>query len=269
MHTPHTYKPRLYFGTTFMATSLLWGLGALMSFSEIYSPYYILAMLLGLISPFVISLAFLVGPTGRELTPDFRKRLFDLRLLRPATFPFLVLIMPVAVLISALLSLLVGEPVTQFQPASGFTFSSGVIPVLLLIFLASFFEELGWRSYAFDSLESRFNFFTASLIFGLLWSLWYLPLFFVKGSYQFEILRQSPLYALNFLVSIVPLGVLVSWIWVKNRKSIPAAILFHFIVNLSQETLAISQVTKMIETVVLILVVAALVYSDREFFFNK
>lgn len=264
----HTYRPHLYFGLAFLATFLFWGLGARMSFSEAYGRYYMLVMLLGLMTPFLISTAMILGSDDRRLKRRFSQRLFNLRLMRPATFPFLILVMPIIVLISALLSLLIGEPITQFQPTAGFSFSSGFIPVLLLILLASLFEELGWRGYAFDSLESRFNFFTAALIFGLLWALWYLPLFFVKGSYQYEIMRQNPLFALNFLVSIVPLGILISWVWAKNRRSIPAAILFHCIVNLSQETLAISQVTKIIETLVLTLVVAGLVYSDREFFFG-
>jgi len=269
MQTTHNYRPRFYFGITFLTTFLLWSLGALMSFSETYDRYYMLVMLPGLIAPFAVSTWIILRSGDRKLKQEFRQRLFDLRLMRASTLPFLILVMPIVVLISALISLLFGQPITQFQPAEGFSFSTGFVPVLLLLLMAAAFEELGWRGYAYDSLEDRFSRFKASLIFGGLWSLWHLPLVFVKDSYQYEILQQNPLFALNFFVGIIPLGFIISWVCIKNRKSIPAAILFHFIINMSQEMLAITQITKCIETGVLVLVAAALVLSDREFFFNR
>ena len=71
---------------------------------------------------------------------------------------------------------------------------------------------------------------------------------------------------LNFFVSIIPMGVIVSWIYLKNGKSVIAAILFHFIINISQEMWAISQTTKCIETVVMFLVAAAIVIWDKKMF---
>ena len=174
--------------------------------------------------------------------------------------------MPAAVLISIVISLPFGGSISQFQLAEGFSFSSGFIPVLLLLFLAATFEELGWRGYAFDSLQSKFSYFKASLIFSVLWSLWHLPLLFVKDSYQYEIFNQNAWFSVNFFISIIPMGIIISWICIKNRKSILVAILFHFIINMSQEMLAITQVTKFIETVVLIIFSTAIICQDRELF---
>ena len=70
-------------------------------------------------------------------------------------------------------------------------------------------------------------------------------------------------------MSIIPLGVIVSWICIKNGKSVIAAILFHFIVNISQEILNVTQSTKCIETVVLALVAIAIVVMDRKLFFSR
>jgi membrane protease YdiL (CAAX protease family) len=148
-------------------------------------------------------------------------------------------------------------------------FSTGFVPVLLLLLLAATFEELGWRGYAFDSLEKRYTYFTASIIFSILWSLWHVPLSFVQDSYQYEIFQENIWYGLNFYVSIIPLGVIISWVCLKNQKSILAAILFHFIINMSQEALAITQQTKAIETVVLTVVAVLIVIIDRELFFSK
>jgi hypothetical protein len=268
MNTDYTYKPGRFFVIAFSTTFVLWGLGAVMSYSEALSSYYMLLMLPGLLAPFIVSTWMILRSGNHTLKRDLRRRLFDLRLMRPSTFPFLILIMPMVVLISALISLLFGQPTSQFAPSDGFSFSTGFVPVLLLLLMAATFEELGWRGYAFDSLRSRYDLFTASLIFGVLWSLWHVPLVFVKDSYQYEIYRQNPWFALNFFVGIVPLGVIISWVCIKNRKSVAAAILFHFIINMSQEVLAINQVTKCIETGVLALVAAGLVVLDRDTFFD-
>ena len=134
--------------------------------------------------------------------------------------------------------------------------------------LAATFEELGWRGYAFDSLLSRFNYFKASLLFSIIWSLWHLPLALVMGSYQYEIFQESTIYGINFFVSIIPMGFIISWICLKNRKSIFAAVLFHFIVNMSQEMLAITQITKCIQTGVLTVFAILIVLIDKKLFFG-
>jgi hypothetical protein len=177
--------------------------------------------------------------------------------------------MPLSVLASIVLSLPFGGSLSQFQFAEGFSFSSGFVPVLLLLLLAASFEELGWRGYAFDSLQSRYNLFWASLMFSILWSLWHLPLIFVNNSYQYEIFHQNIWYGVNFFVSIIPMGIIISWVCIKNSKSIIAAILFHFIINMSQEILAMSQATKCIETLVLTVVAAVIVLLNKEIFFSR
>jgi membrane protease YdiL (CAAX protease family) len=157
----------------------------------------------------------------------------------------------------------------QFTLAEGFSFSTGFVPVLLLLLMAATFEELGWRGYAFDSLQSKLGNFKATLLFSILWSLWHLPLIFVVDSYQYEIFRQNPWFGINFLASIVPLGFIISWMCMKNRKSVLSAILFHFIVNMSQEMFAITQETKCIQSFVLLILSALIVYYDRDLFFQK
>jgi membrane protease YdiL (CAAX protease family) len=265
----YKYKSRIYFAATFIATYTLWFTGAYMSFQDDKSGLYMLFMLPGLMAPFLISLVMIFASKNSDLKKDFVNRLTNLRLIRPKMLPVFFLIMPLSVVVSIFLSLLFGESVSQFQLAEGFSFSSGFVPVLILLLLAACFEELGWRGYAFDSLQSRYTYFLASIIFSILWSLWHFPLIFVNNSYQYEIFHENIWYGVNFFVSIIPMGVIISWICIKNGKSIPAAILFHFIVNVSQEILNISQTTKCIETLVLTAVIAIIIALDKEMFFSK
>lgn len=269
MNKTHQYKPMFYFSATFLATFALWFAGAYASFQGDESGLYMLLMLPGLMAPFLISLVMILTSKNSELKKDFVNRLINPKLIQPQVLPVFILIMPLSVLVSIVLSLPLGGSISQFQLAEGFSFSTGFVPVLLLLLLAATFEEIGWRGYAFDSLQSRYTYFTASLVFGILWSLWHFPPIFVNNSYQYEVFHENIWYGVNFFVSIVPLGVIISWICIKNRKSVLAAILFHFIVNMSQEILNISQMTKSIETVVLTVVAVAIIVIDKEMFFSK
>jgi uncharacterized protein len=265
--TPFFYRPVAYFGRTFALTFLFWGVGAYMSFSESLHAYYMLFMLIGLMMPFLFSWQML-AQSGRieSIKKVVLKALFpkDLSL---KMLPAMLLVMPLVVLVSIAVSLLFGESTSQLQFSDSFSFSTGVVPVFLLLFLAAFFEELGWRGYAFESLSKGRSLLSASLIFGVLWSAWHLPLLVVNNSYQYEIAQISIWYAINFFVGIVPMSIIISWIYIKNNHSVMIAVVFHFIINLSQEALMLTQMTKSIETGVLALFAAAIVWYERELFF--
>jgi len=269
MISNYKYNPKVYFLITFIVTYVLWFAGAYVSYQDDKNLLYVLFMLPGLMTPFLVSVLIIMRSKNSELKKDFFNRLINPRLIQIKMLPAFLFLMPLSVLISIVLSLFFGGSISQFQLAEGFSFSTGIVPVLLLLVLAASFEELGWRGYAFDSLQSRFNLFTASIIFSILWSLWHFPLIFVKNSYQFEIFQESIWFGMNFFVSIIPMGVIISWMCIKNRKSVIVAILFHFIVNMSQEMLAMSQTTKCIETVVLTVVAAVIVILDRKMFFSQ
>lgn len=268
MTTNYTYKPYRYFIITFITTYVLWLAGAHVSWLENANGRHMLLLLPGLLAPFLISVYMIFRSGDPELRQEFTSRLFSIRRINIKMLPVLILMMPVVMLASIALSIPLGESVDQFQLAEGFSFTTGFVPVLLLLLMAAIFEELGWRGYAFDSLQSRFNYLTASVIFSVLWSLWHLPLIWVKDSYQNAILQENPWFCLNFFLSIIPMGILISWICAKNRKSVIAAILFHFLINMSQEMLEVTQITKVVETGVLTLLTLVVIAADRDLFFG-
>ncbi len=269
MKNIYRFRPLPYYSLTFALTSALWLAGAYFSFQSGQEGLYTAFMLAGLLAPFVVSLAFIYSSGNSVLKKNFVERLTNIKLINPRTLPVIVLLMPLSVLVSIAISLPFGGSVEQFQLADGFSFSTGVVPVLAVLVLAAGLEELGWRGYAFDSLQSRYNFLTASIVFSLLWSLWHFPLIFVKDSYQYEILQQNAWFAVNFFVSIIPMGIIISWVCLKNNKSVVAAAFFHFLVNISLEAFAVTQTTKSIVTGVLTLVVIGIIVIDRATFFPK
>lgn len=263
------YKPIKFFLYTFLLTWISWFLSAYFSFQEGSKDIYVLFMLPGLVAPFTIALWMIYTSKRAHLKKGFINKLFNLRLIKRSTVPAILFIMPFAVIISILISALFGQSFEQFVFAERFSFSAGFMPVLLILFLAASFEELGWRSYAMDSLRVKNNYFIATLIFAFLWAFWHFPLFFIKDYYQYELLHTNIWFAINFMVSILPMAVIISWICQKNGGSISAAVLFHFIINLSQEAFEITQITKCIETLVLFVIATVIVLLNKKMFFDK
>jgi CAAX protease family protein len=104
---------------------------------------------------------------------------------------------------------------------------------VMLLFGGPLGEEIGWRGYALPRLQERYSAFVASLLLGAAWALWHLPLFFITGTSQ----SFTPL--VPFLVSVVALAVLFTWVFNGTRGSLLVAVLFHGTVNFSAGVLSI------------------------------
>jgi len=89
-------------------------------------------------------------------------------------------------------------------------------------------EEFGWRGYALDRLQARYNALISSVILGFIWGLWHLPLFFIPTQ---TIYYQKPIWGM--MVSLVLYAILFTWIYNNTGGSILAAMLFHTMGNLS------------------------------------
>jgi membrane protease YdiL (CAAX protease family) len=114
--------------------------------------------------------------------------------------------------------------------------------VLLLEFVRVLFlggpleEELGWRGFALPRLQQHRNALDASILLGLVWGLWHIPLYFVSGTGQFEMLRAgtSPAFAVGGFVGwTIGLSVLFTWLFNQTGGSLIVVILFHAAVNLA------------------------------------
>jgi len=112
---------------------------------------------------------------------------------------------------------------------------STIVPFLLGVFIyGPFPEELGWRGYALDRLQARWNALVSTLILGAIWALWHLPLFFIKDTLFYSQGAWSPWFWL-FVVGVIPTAVIYTWIFNNTRRSTLAAILFHFMSNVTYE----------------------------------
>lgn len=106
--------------------------------------------------------------------------------------------------------------------------------LLPLIILGPLSEEIGWRGYALDRLQTKWNALTSSLVVGIMWGLWHLPLFIMTGTSQNVL--NIPFW--GFLCNLISLSVLYTWLHNNTGGSIWTAIFFHWVFTYSGQVIA-------------------------------
>ena len=71
-------------------------------------------------------------------------------------------------------------------------------------------EELAWRGFALPRLLERYSALVASVMLGLFWGLWHLPLVFTEGTALFG----QPIWPL--LADIVAKSILFTWVFLRT-----------------------------------------------------
>jgi len=97
--------------------------------------------------------------------------------------------------------------------------------ILPLIILGPLSEEYGWRGFAIKRLLRCTNANLTSLIIGIVWAFWHLPLFFMLGTSQYEL--NVPFIA--FLISVIGTSFIYTYLYQSTKSSIFSAILLHWL----------------------------------------
>jgi membrane protease YdiL (CAAX protease family) len=169
------------------------------------------AMLLG---PSVSGLMLTWIVDGKSAVRELLSRMFLARL--PARWYIMLLVPPVLVLsVLFLLQTFVSPVYTPNRFLIGILFG---LP-------AGFLEEIGWMGYAFPKMRLPNNGLAPSIVLGLLWSLWHLPVVnFLgtatpHGAYWLH-------FFLAFAVAMTAMRVLICWMY-THTKSVLLTQLMH------------------------------------------
>ena len=121
----------------------------------------------------------------------------------------------------------------------GVGISSDISPAIITTLLVTFVtylaggplqEEGGWRGFALHRLQQRYHPLVAAVILGVVHCLWYIPLFFTS---EWDTARSGVSQLWAYLVLVVSMSVVMSWLVNKARGSVFLAILAHNSVNWS------------------------------------
>lgn len=130
---------------------------------------------------------------------------------------------PVIVLLANGLGTFLGLPNSTFA-------NLGSLSMLLPIFLGNALlgvplEEVGWRGFALPKLQTWYSALASSLIVGVLWGLWHIPLFLQRG-------YPTPMSSFPvWFVLLLGNAIVYTWIFNNTRGSLLIVILFHTAYN--------------------------------------
>jgi membrane protease YdiL (CAAX protease family) len=113
-------------------------------------------------------------------------------------------------------------------------FYAALIALPINLIFGGGLEELGWRLLLQPALEKKVSFTFASLLTGIIWSLWHLPLFFMQGA------TQSGTSFLIFAISTIGIAFFLAAIY-RVSGSIWLCILFHGAYNSLYEIISFSE----------------------------
>lgn len=259
----YKYRPVLFFLMAYLFTWIFW-VPAIFINENLGS----VLMVLGLFAPPVVSTVFVLASGSDVLKWDLRNKLIGFYRVKWGNVAISIVVFAVIIVCSILLSLAFGQSLDQFSFTDDFSFTGvGIGSALVTITLASIIEEVGWKGYCEDSIGEYMNWFWESMVFGALWSFWHFPLIFIKGTYQAG-LMVNPLYVINFFVSGIPLGFIITWVYLASDRSILACMIFHLFVNFMQEKIAMTPETKCVETIVVTVAAAIIVIREKDMFFE-
>jgi CAAX protease family protein len=107
---------------------------------------------------------------------------------------------------------------------------AAMLPVVILFaFPGVFAEELGWRGFALPRLQDRHHALPSSVVLGIFWGLWHIPLFVYFG----DALPTLVVEVLTF----IPATVLYTWVYNNTRGSLLLVSLLHVAEQLTNSVL--------------------------------
>ncbi|NKB96875.1 MAG: CPBP family intramembrane metalloprotease [Pseudomonadales bacterium] len=92
-------------------------------------------------------------------------------------------------------------------------------------------EEMAWRGVALDRMQIAMTPMMASLVLGTAWAVWHVPLFCIEGTFQHQLGIGSTRFWI-FLGTMLPVSVIMTWVYNNTGRSILSAVLVHFSGNL-------------------------------------
>lgn len=211
-----------FFLTTFALTWTAWlapaalGASANSGVFALGGPFF----LLGVFAPAIVALALTASGEGRAGVERLLARIGRGQVGAPM-YLFAIGYPAATELFAALIQrFTIGD-----WPRFGDTSVPLILGGILVSTLVQAGEEVGWRGYALPRLAAHLRLGGASIVLGVIWALWHLPLFFLPGSGSDG--QSFPLYLLH----VTTLSVAMSWLYWKTDGSLLLVMVMHASVN--------------------------------------
>ena len=178
----------------------------------------LILIIIGGFGPFLSAIIVTLIADGRNGFREWRKRIFKFRI--GAKFYILAFLYPLilAALAYGLYLLMGGVPADFASVPPWYLYLVGLV---FVFFLGGGQEEPGWRGFALPKLLSKYSPFIASIIIGVIWTIWHIPLFFVAGS------SQAGLPFEWYLPNVIATAIVFTLLYLKTSGSVLPAMVLH------------------------------------------
>ncbi len=230
-----------FFVLTFLFSWLMWLPGTLYTYQIINPGQFVIELvkimnLVGGIGPSLIAFILTFKNEGKHGAKQLFNRVLKVKL--GYWYLPIFLIIPVLLVLAHILNMILFG--ASF-PQTGLLSEPWWIPVVFLVFfILQFSEEFGWRGYALDRLQSRWDAFVSSLIIGVLWAIWHLPMFLSNGFPHFE--NHLPFGQL--FITLITASIIITWLQNNCKGSLVPAFIIHSFINFSGEVLPLIEKNK-------------------------
>lgn len=215
---------------TFAISWLAWSPIVAFGWSTIDDPRGAILFMIGGFGP---SLAgwWMLRRAGRR---DTRRRLIDPRPIPGRLWLVALLGYPLVFAASAALVVVAGGAWPTFDGAGAWV--SGPVALVgglvIVLLLGPLSEEVGWRGFAQDRFGGAHGHVPGTLLLGLVWWAWHLPLFWMPSTLHGSQGLFSA-FAIGYLFTVLGYAIFFAWIHHRTGGSILAAVVAHFSINVT------------------------------------
>lgn len=229
-HAGNARSIRLYLIVAFGIAWTLWFVGWLITKHRLSLPLFPI-LVIGSFGPFIGALVATWDEGGPRYALRFFARIFDVRM-GWAVFLVSFFLLPVLGIVVefAHAKLMHGAP--------HFTMRLDEVPLnylFLFVLGGTLAEEYGW-SLLSDKLDDALPLKSSTLVLGIIWALWHMPLFFIvtPGAIQ----GYTPFYI--FLIATVAMRFLFAWAYHRGGRNVLSNMLFHTASNMAYSIVALA-----------------------------
>ena len=218
-------NPFKFFILTFLFSWGFWLPAIALWLNDYGMALYMPLAVLGQFAPLAAASTLIARRHGRKEIWQFIRQAFDFKA-KPIYF-ILALLLPLLIqAVAHYLIPLFGLPVadTLFPEEAGNPWLLMVPYFFFILILGGGIEEFGWRGYAQQPLQERYGVVKASLLIGVIWGFWHLPLWVfpeAQGAYSFP----------AFLLMIIGVSLVYAHLYNASGQKLIIALFFHAMWN--------------------------------------
>ena len=189
--------------------------------------YSTVVVIIGAFAPLLAAITLIARQEGRKGIKSFFRRALDFRI-KPVYY-LIALGLPLIIhVIAHYLAIAVGLDVAQTLFPAEISIAPVILAIpyfILMLVIGGGQEEFGWRGYAQEPLQDKIGVIPASLVIGVIWGIWHLPLWFMAGD------LHSAYSFFAFVIMTTSISLIYAWLYNSSGKKLIVVLFFHAMNN--------------------------------------